>query len=117
MTECRARASPIWSRCVVFSTDADTWHGHPDELLTPDGVKRHSVAPYYDTVSKHVYIKVPNVSTMCGARPSDDATIKNEAREFNPEQYMRDWLSAVLLRGFYRASRGVAKVARDLPGR
>lgn len=116
MKECRARVSPIWNRCVVFSTDADTWHGHPDELLTPDGVKRRSVALYYYTASKNVYNEVPNLSTMYQARPTDDAAIKKEAREFKTEQYMRDWMPPVLLRGYYRARRGVAKVARSLRG-
>jgi hypothetical protein len=53
---------------------------------------------------------------MYRARPSDDAAIKKEAREFKTEQYMRDWMPPVLLRGFYRARRGVAKVARGLLG-
>jgi hypothetical protein len=116
MTECRARVSPIWNRCVVFSTDADTWHGHPDELQTPDGVKRRSIALYYYTASRNVYNEVPNLSTMYQARPGDSAAIRREARDFKTEQYMRDWMPPVLLRGFYRARRGVAKVARSLRG-
>jgi 2OG-Fe(II) oxygenase superfamily len=116
MTECRVRVSPLWNRCVVFSTDADTWHGHPDELLTPDGVKRRSVALYYYTASKNVYNEVPNLSTMYQARPTDSAAIKKETREFKTEQYLRDWMPPVLLRGFYKARRGVAKVARGIRG-
>jgi 2OG-Fe(II) oxygenase superfamily len=114
MTECRARVSPLWNRCVVFSTDADTWHGHPDELQTPDGVKRRSVALYYYTASKNVYNEVPHLSTMYHARPGDNAAIKKEARDFRTEEYLRDWLPPVLLRGLYRARRGVGKVARSL---
>jgi hypothetical protein len=114
MTECRARVSPLWNRCVVFSTDADTWHGHPDELETPDGVSRRSVALYYYTASKNVYNEVPNLSTMYQARPGDNAVVRRQARDFKTEQYLRDWLPPVLLRGFYKARRGVAKVARVL---
>jgi hypothetical protein len=114
MTECRARVSPVWNRCVVFSTDADTWHGHPDELQTPDGVSRRSVALYYYTASKNVYNEVPNLSTMYQARPGDNADVRRQARDFKTEQYLRDWVPPVLLRGFYKARRGVAKVARVL---
>jgi hypothetical protein len=116
MTECRARVSPLWNRCVVFSTDADTWHGHPDELLTPEHVKRRSVALYYYTASKNVYNEVPNLSTMYQARPTDSAAIRKEARDFKTEQYLRDWMPPVLLRGYYKARRGMAKVARSLRG-
>ncbi len=116
MTECRVKVSPLWNRCVVFSTDADTWHGHPDELLSPDGVKRRSIALYYYTASKNVYNEIPNLSTMYQARPDDDKSIKKEARDFKTEQYLRDWMPPVLLRGFYRARRGVAKVSRGLRG-
>jgi hypothetical protein len=114
MTECRVRVSPLWNRCVVFSTDADSWHGHPDELLTPEHVKRRSVALYYYTASKNVYNEVPNLSTMYQARPTDSAAIRREARGFKTEQYLRDWMPPVLLRGLYKARRGVAKVTRGL---
>jgi hypothetical protein len=114
MTECRVRVSPLWNRCVVFSTDADSWHGHPDELLTPEHVKRRSVALYYYTASKNVYNEVPNLSTMYQARPTDSAAVRREARGFKTEQYLRDWMPPVLLRGLYKARRGVAKVTRGL---
>ncbi|NJK42308.1 MAG: 2OG-Fe(II) oxygenase [Aquincola sp.] len=114
MSECRVRVSPLWNRCVVFSTDADSWHGHPDELLTPDHVKRRSLALYYYTASKNVYNEVPNLSTMYQARPTDSAATRKEAREFKNEQYLRDWMPPVLLRGLYKARRGVAKMARGL---
>ena len=26
------------NRCVIFNTDADSYHGHPEPLTTPDGV-------------------------------------------------------------------------------
>jgi hypothetical protein len=74
------------------------------------------VALYYYTASKSVYNEVPNLSTLYQARPSDDAAIKKEAREFKTEQYMRDWVPPVLLRSFYRARRGMFKVARGLRG-
>jgi hypothetical protein len=105
MTECRAKVSPLWNRCVVFSTDADTWHGHPDELLTPDGVKRRSVALYYYTASKSLYGEVPNLGTMYQARPHDDASTKAEARSLVLDEYLRDFLPAAAYRGVTRIKR------------
>jgi len=38
---------PLFNRAVVFNTDADSFHGHPDPLLAPEGVFRRSIALYY----------------------------------------------------------------------
>lgn len=102
MKNCRASVAPIYNRCVVFSTDADTWHGHPDELMTPDGVTRRSIALYYYTASRSVYKEVPNLSTMYQARPDDSAAIKAEAQRFKNDQYLKDWLPPVLERFVHR---------------
>ena len=32
--------SPLFNRCVVFNTDATSYHGHPEPLATPEGVFR-----------------------------------------------------------------------------
>jgi hypothetical protein len=90
---------------VVFSTDADTWHGHPDELLVPDDVKRRSVALYYYTASKSVYAEVPNLGTMYQARPHDDASIKADARWMVIDQHLRDYLPGAAYRGVSRVRR------------
>ena len=114
MTSCRARVAPVWNRCVVFSTDAQTWHGHPDELETPDGVARRSIALYYYTASKQVLDEVPNFSTMYRARPDDSASVKTEARRFRTEEHLRDWLPPVVLRGINRLRRAPRKLAQML---
>jgi hypothetical protein len=114
MKECRARISPIWNRCVVFSTDENTWHGHPDELLSPDGVKRRSVALYYYTASQHIYKEVPHLSTMYQARPTDSAAVRGEARRFKTEEYLRDWMPPVVYRGWTRLRSLPSRVARRI---
>lgn len=48
----RARAkavAPLFNRCVVFNTDRDALHGHPDPFAPPPGVTRKSLAVYYYT--------------------------------------------------------------------
>lgn len=44
---CVERIDPTFGRVVVFSTLADSFHGHPEPLRAPDGVSRRSIALYY----------------------------------------------------------------------
>lgn len=41
---------PVFNRVVIFNTDRDALHGHPEPLRSPDGVPRRSLALYYYTV-------------------------------------------------------------------
>lgn len=82
--------APIYNRCVIFNTDADSFHGHPDPLLTPDGVTRKSLALYYYTASKRVYEDTVSHGTMYKARPTDDVSIRKEARDSAINNYMKD---------------------------
>lgn len=43
------RVLPVLNRCVVFSTTATSFHGHPHPLTCPDNVYRKSLALYYYT--------------------------------------------------------------------
>ena len=49
ITRCVRRVSPIHNRVVIFNTDADSFHGHPDALRCPEGHTRKSLALYYFT--------------------------------------------------------------------
>ncbi|MDV6029351.1 MAG: 2OG-Fe(II) oxygenase [Phycisphaera sp. RhM] len=49
MEHCVHRIAPVANRCVIFRTDKDTYHGHPDPLRCPEGVTRKSMATYYYT--------------------------------------------------------------------
>ena len=40
---------PLFNRVVIFNTGADTYHGHPHPLNTPNGMSRISLALYYYT--------------------------------------------------------------------
>jgi len=52
LSRCARRVSPILNRAVIFNTDSDSWHGHPEPLRTPPGVQRRSLAMYYYTVPR-----------------------------------------------------------------
>jgi len=90
--------APIFNRCVIFNTDADSYHGHPDPLNTPEDVTRKSLALYYYTASKRIYEDTPAYSTMYVARPSDNLSIRREAIKLRGENYLRDWLPPILFR-------------------
>ncbi len=89
---------PLFNRCVIFNTDADSFHGHPDPLTTPEGVTRRSIALYYYTASERVYEEVPAHTTMYAARPDDEREIRQRVSRFNRRNYLKDWLPPVLYR-------------------
>lgn len=98
MTRCVSKVDPVWNRCVVFSTDADSYHGHPDPLETPPDVKRRSMALYYYTASSSIFKEIPARSTMYVTRPGDSAELQKEARAYRIEEYLKDWLPPIGLR-------------------
>jgi hypothetical protein len=49
MTGVRRSIAPSFGRAVVFNTDRDTFHGHPDPLACPENRSRRSIATYYYT--------------------------------------------------------------------
>lgn len=100
---------PVFNRCVVFSTDADSYHGHPDPLRCPEDVSRKSIALYYYTASERIYEEVPADSTMYRARPGDDASIHAEARRLRFQNYVKDWLPPAVFRALHRAKESLRK--------
>jgi Rps23 Pro-64 3,4-dihydroxylase Tpa1-like proline 4-hydroxylase len=47
MKACEQKVSPIFNRAVIFNTDADSYHGHPEPLTCPEDRFRRSIALYY----------------------------------------------------------------------
>jgi Rps23 Pro-64 3,4-dihydroxylase Tpa1-like proline 4-hydroxylase len=69
MKACRQKIAPIFNRCVIFNTDEDSFHGHPDPLNCPPDRFRRSIALYYYTIEKKPLKK----ATHFQVRPQDDA--------------------------------------------
>lgn len=46
---CVRRVDPVPNRLLVFTTDGDSFHGHPEPLQCPATVARRSMALYYFT--------------------------------------------------------------------
>jgi hypothetical protein len=91
--------APLFNRCVIFNTDADSYHGHPDPLNTPNETTRKSIALYYYTASKKIYEDTPAHSTMYVARPNDNKQIKRQAAKLRLQNYIKDWVPPVAFRG------------------
>ena len=104
--------APVWNRCVIFNTDADSYHGHPEPLAVPESVRRRSVALYYYTASKAIYEELPNRSTMYFARPGDDASVRREAANLRMDQHLAGWVPPEVL----RYSRGILRRVKKLFG-
>jgi len=49
MKACVRKVLPVFNRAVIFSTDHDSFHGHPEPLACPDTMTRKSIALYYFT--------------------------------------------------------------------
>lgn len=68
MKRCAAKVLPIFNRCVIFNTDADSYHGLPEPIQCPEDMSRKSVALYYFTEES----KAPKkVNTNYQAKPDE----------------------------------------------
>lgn len=94
MKTCVYSIAPVMGRCVVFSTDLDSYHGHPDPLDTTDGISRKSIATYYYTSAADLGDQ-PDRTTNFKRRPgtSDKADTSTKLRHF-----AKDWLPPVVAR-------------------
>jgi hypothetical protein len=63
------KVAPRGNRVVIFTTDADSYHGHPDPLQCPPDQARRSLALYYFEEQENPLIQ----STDYRGRPTDKA--------------------------------------------
>lgn len=98
MTDAQKSIYPIFNRCVIFNTDQDSFHGHPDPLACPDNVTRKSIALYYYTASEKVLEEIPAHDTMYQARPKDGAALKYETFTLRLDNYLADLMPPVMYR-------------------
>jgi 2OG-Fe(II) oxygenase superfamily len=67
MKRCEQRIAPVGNRVVIFNTDPDAFHGHPEPLRCNPGTSRQSMALYYFTAEQDPLVR----STEYRARPGD----------------------------------------------
>lgn len=71
MTHKVKEIAPIFNRCVIFNTDSDSFHGHPEPLTTPPDITRKSIALYYYTALPIANDTGESRHTNYVARPND----------------------------------------------
>jgi len=87
MSRCAKKVAPIANRVLIFSTDADSFHGHPEPMTCPEGEARRSMALYYFSEEQNPLVR----STEYRARPED--TSARKAAIWTDKQILRgyDW--------------------------
>lgn len=68
MKSCVQKISPLFNRCVIFNTNEDSFHGHPEPMQCPENIFRKSLALYYYTEVKN---DIKAIATNYKARPKD----------------------------------------------
>lgn len=76
--------APVGNRMLVFTTDEQSFHGHPDPLTCPADITRQSLALYYFTADGPFNVR----ATVYRARPGDGA------------KRIGIWADTMLLRGY-----------------
>jgi len=95
MTGCADRISPVLGRAVIFTTNLDSFHGHPDPLTCPPGRSRRSIATYYYAVPEQTAFAVDRTTTF-RQRPRS-----NDQRDWKVllHHLAQDWTPPALRRG------------------
>ena len=94
MTVSRQSILPSFGRAVVFATDRDTFHGHPDPLTCPEHRSRRSIATYYYT-AQPAMISTIERTTDFRRRPGTD-----DKRDWRImlQHLKADWIPPILQR-------------------
>jgi Rps23 Pro-64 3,4-dihydroxylase Tpa1-like proline 4-hydroxylase len=69
---CVQKILPVFNRCLIFATDPNSFHGHPEPLTCPEGRSRKSMALYYFTLADKPFTR----STEYKPKPDDPASKK-----------------------------------------
>lgn len=89
MTQKVVEVAPVFNRCVIFNTDADSFHGHPDPLTTPPHITRKSIALYYYKAQTIENVTGESRHTLYVARPHDDAKTKSDVEKLRKKRDKR----------------------------
>ena len=81
--------APVFNRCVIFNTDSDSFHGHPDPLTAPSGVSRKSIALYYYTAQPIANDSGESRHTLYVARPNDTPQNIADAKKLERKRVKR----------------------------
>jgi hypothetical protein len=92
------KIDPVLNRCAIFNTDAYSFHGHPDPLMSPPGTNRRSIAIYYYTASPRITEDIPANSTIYVPRNEEAFSHRYEAWRVRMFSHLKDWLPPIMFR-------------------
>lgn len=95
MQSCARKVEPVLARAVVFSTNLDSFHGHPEPLSCPPDRDRRSLATYYYTALPDSAGTSPVRSTMFQVRPGSGERADWEVKV---DHLINDWVPPRLQR-------------------
>jgi len=101
MTKPEVSVAPLFNRAVIFNTDRDSMHGHPDPLNCPESRSRQSIALYYYTSPEEGIAALAHRTTVFRARRGTDDKTDWQVRR---NHFLNDWLPPVMNRFWRRAS-------------
>ncbi|HVZ28246.1 MAG TPA: 2OG-Fe(II) oxygenase [Rhizomicrobium sp.] len=95
MSGVRRKVAPRLGTAVIFNTDLDSFHGHPDPLACPPDRSRRSIALYYYTAPEEGIKYIPSRTTAFKSRPGS-----TDKRDWHVEvlHFFQDWMPPALLR-------------------
>jgi hypothetical protein len=99
MQACRQRVQPEMGTAVIFNTDEDSFHGHPDPLTCPEDRTRRSIALYYYTAD-------PALNSTQAARTTDFRARPGTADQVDHRTRMREWAKDWCPPAIYRLLNG-----------
>jgi len=104
MKSCVRRVVPEFNRCVVFSTNATSFHGHPDPINHPQGKPRRSIALYYYTATWDGTAR--DFTTQFKVRPETNDKIDWRVKQ---DELVRDLFPPILVRNVRRVLRRISR--------
>jgi len=99
MKQCVVRVPPLFGRAVIFNTDLDSFHGHPDPLNCPPERSRRSIATYYYSAAEDGLNALPKRTTNFRARPGSGDRTDWKIRRYH---FVNDWVPPKLQRLAHR---------------
>jgi hypothetical protein len=106
MESCVEAINPEFGRCVIFSTNDTSYHGHPAPVNNPAGAPRRSIALYYYTSTWDVSSR--SKTTQFKARPGTKDAVDWKIRR---DEMITEFLPPALARPVFKALRKFEKPA------
>ena len=81
-TRCEKKILPVFNRMVIFDTGRYSFHGHPEPITCPQGMRRNSLAVYYYVIDRPVdanYTGMQNIEWVPTTPDDRFAVLKHKA--------------------------------------